>query len=348
MRQALKLSALALIATVGAQCASAQTLRIDQVTTALSSVQNQAAVTINPSNGEVVVLSTQNYSSCASTQSAVVFTSAPASGTVNSTIQLSWATTNPSGTNPCTPTQGGSTNWVGQGAAPANGTRSVTLPSTPGSVTFGMQCNTVSGPITATATVNVTQQQTGNCSGTSPSVITPTSFPSNWTDVFGSQNTFPNPIGTARRVVVPVNGAVALRFIAQTGGLSVGRMESAESPGEPGGPLRVSISECAGDFRDELNTGKLCLYRGLTNQGQVLFAINQFSSGVCGLTVGSTYYANVTHLVPAYPPEGIVDSTCPAGSCMTLMTTRDLNQAEVEALGLRWIPPGDGAVFDGD
>lgn len=346
MRQALNLSALALIATLGAQSTSAQTLRIDQVTTALSSVQNQASLTINPSTGEVNVSSSQNYATCTAAQGAVTVT-APSTGTVNQTITVSWNAVNPVGANPCTPTQGGSTNWLAQGSAPASGSRQVTLPASAGPVTFGMQCTTASGTLTGTTTVTVGGLDSCSGIGTAPAVMPVNSFPANWTDVFGGAMSFPNPIGTAKRVVIPVNQAVALRFIANTGGVSLGRLESAESPGEPGGPLRVSVSTCPGDFREELNNGKLCLYRGLTNQGQVLFAINQFSSGVCGLQSGNTYYANVTHLVPAFPNDGIVDSNCPAGACMTLMTTRDLTQAETEALGLDWVPPGGDTIRGG-
>lgn len=353
MRQALNLSALALFLALGAQSAGAQNLQLDQFTTALSSVPNQASLTINPSTGNVAITTAQgNYNACTfPVQSgSVSFTSIPTSAQVSTQISISWATVNPVGTNPCTPTQGGTTDWVSQGAAPGTSTRTVTLPATAGSVTFGMQCNTQVGLQSAQATVTVTAAGGGGgCTGGSPPDVMPTvSFPATWGDVFSNQP-FPNPIGNARKITVPLNQSIALRF-NPSGSITQGSIETAESPGDPGAPIRVSISKCAGEFKDYLADGRLCLFRGNNNQANLIF----FNSSVsnpdwCSLETGSQYYVNLTHRVPRFPtntslPAIVTESDCPAAQCFTLLTARTLSPAEAEALGMPYQAP----IFDGN
>lgn len=83
----------------------------------------------------------------------------PASAPVSSTSTIAWnLSTNDAS---CTPSGGVGTNWAQLGNLPTSGARLITLPASPGVLTFTLSCNTGFGnPVVASTTVTVTGAST--------------------------------------------------------------------------------------------------------------------------------------------------------------------------------------------
>lgn len=91
------------------------------------------------------------------------FQATPSQANVSSLLTLSWTSTN---TTSCTPQLGAGTTWAALGTLPTSGTRTVTAPASPGTVTFGLSCS--NGPQSASSTTQVTVVSPGG--GVSASV----------------------------------------------------------------------------------------------------------------------------------------------------------------------------------
>lgn len=153
--------------------------------------------------------------------------------------------------------------------------------------------------------------------------LTVQAFPATWQDVFTLN--YPNPLGSARRITVTSGNVVSLAFTASAA-FPVTRIETSDSPGDPGGIHTLSISTCRADFRADVlnNLERNCMSSAVTSQQQLIVITGMgTSSAFCGLVAGQTYRLNI-----AYTAAGAGDpgNTCTAGVCALLLTARDLSQ----------------------
>lgn len=332
MRQtfSLLLSAAALLTS---SLASAQTLTIDSINTPLSTVQNQASVTIDPATGNVLVRSASGQV-CSVAPAPTASVSGPSSGQVNAQIAVNWTSTNTSGSMPCTPTSSPTNNTWNTGASAASGTRLVTLPASAGTQTLSMTCSGTTSPAaTSTLSVSVSAIPDTSCAGTPTDNLTISTNPSNWEALYPG-STFPNPYGNVRAVNIPQGMTAAIAFNSGSGSpFNTGSLETAEQSGQSAGPLRMSLSRCPGDYRPELRIGKICLSPGDHVQQSLYYFIGSTTGpSYCTLTPNTTYYINLTHRIPA--GGGNQASECNSSVCTTLITTRNLTPSEALQAGL--------------
>jgi hypothetical protein len=164
-------------------------------------------------------------------------------------------------------------------------------------------------------------------------------FPAVWADLHPG-SVFPSPFGNAKGVAVPVGQAAAIAFVTGSGSINPnGAIETAEQSGEAGGPVRISLSRCVGDFRPSLRVGQRCATPGASNQGSIIFTTSSVvGDSICTLATQTQYFLNITHRVatiPAGQPDGPLSArNCEQSSCSTLITTRQLASREAAALGL--------------
>lgn len=144
-------------------------------------------------------------------------------------------------------------------------------------------------------------------------------FPATWQDIFNAS--FPNPIGVQRRVIVQTGRVASLAFTA-TQSTPSGRIETAESAGDPGGIHTISISTCRADFRAYAlnNVEGQCMSSAITSQQALIFVPGQFTgSSFCRLVPGQTYWLNIAFTGAG---AGNPENTCEAAQCAALMTAR--------------------------
>lgn len=160
----------------------------------------------------------------------------------------------------------------------------------------------------------------------------PQPAPAQWQELF-SGATWPNPDGNFRSLRV-FNGYMVNMPIAANSASQAGRLELSEAPGQPGGPVVVSISRCRGDFRlaDLNNSRQRCLGYG-TSAPTVLWVIDgPPSPDYCPLQAGQGYWINVAYLDIPYGTAPVPTTCADPNNCFTLIGSRSLNAAELQVL----------------
>lgn len=308
MRKVISIIALA-AATAWAQGAIAQTIAIDSVPPiSLSTSSVQTAVSVDTGTGNVSVRTAAgNYTSCTAgggVNTPVInsFTSSASSVTSGNSFTLSWASSN---TLSCSPQQGGGTTWSTLGTLPTSGSQSLVAPTMNGSLTFQLTCT--NGSTSDVKTVSVTVGTGGGGGGGGSCTQTyPNTNTVEYSGLFGSWPAF----GSSRRLTVPVNGALAMRFTASASTTQFGTTATATYPGDGDGHGQMSISRSPGCF-SAAQLGANCLTQ-VSREPSVGWAnfANQFS---CQLTPGESYFVNLTYGNSTTPSAGA--PYCPSGTC---------------------------------
>lgn len=340
MRDGLAMAALAAALFVPG-AAGAQALVIDESTTALRDVGGQAAMSVNLVTGAVFVKAATG-SACSLAPQPTVVVTAPTTATSGQTVAVSWSASNTAGGAPCTPSSFPVNASWNQGASGPSGTRNVTLPTVAAGNVINQQltmtCSGASGTTPAVDTKVIAVSGGGggtNCAGTPTDGLVVAGFPSDWGNLHPGFN-FPAPLGNTRLVSVESGFVAAIAF--QTGSSISGSVETSEGSGIAGGPLRISISRCPGDFRPALRVGQRCATVGTSVQQQLFFSSTASNSGICTLQPNTQYYLNLTFRVAsiaAGEPGGPVQGgDCGDASCGALVVTRSLTRAEEQAHGI--------------
>jgi hypothetical protein len=269
--------------TTGAQ---AQTVSLDQVSPiALTTSSVVSAVRIDPQSGNVPVrTSNGTYNACTFVppQVPTINSFAPSSSQVtpSSTITLNWSSSN---TTHCTAQQGSGTIWSSLGQLPASGTQNITAPASTGTITFQLTCTDgAQSDIKTTQVLVQTGGGGGTCLPTYPNGTT-----SEWSSAVGTWPSF----GVRPRVQVPFNGYLALRFTATAVAGQFGTISGLRYPGDGDGNAQMSISRDAGCFNAAQLPANCLIQPSSTPSIGWINGNSQFS---CVLTMGQSYYFNVT------------------------------------------------------
>jgi hypothetical protein len=283
-----------------------------------------SSATIDPTTGDVRVLTDQSPICGAISGPSVQLSVSPSVVNSNESFSVSWAIS-PAASATCTATGGSGTTWTQTTAAnfqANNGTGVRNYAITNGgtqavNVTFTLTCTFQSGSVPAqngTVTVNGTTGGGGCSSVVMPNTNIETSFEASFG--FPGQPQFPGRIqGLAAMEISPGTNR-SIRFIPrnQTGGTNdmplFAAMNLRNEQGFDQGPISASIKACKGDFRD-LGDGCNTTVNGLSNS--LSWSIDPAApSGFCKLIPGQTYYINIIHGLP----PNLSQTTCPFGSCV--------------------------------
>lgn len=229
------------------------------------------------------------------------FTASPSTLVEGGFTTLSWQTQN---ADFCTPT-GGTPTWRSTSIAlDSNGNGSTNIQiDTPSSYTFGMYCTDINNQDSPPrqAIVNVTAQSNpqtpANCDA--PSL---TGGIENWSAVWGAVFPGPNGLSNERIVSVARYGYKALKF--NTANATGYGAVIPLVPTSTGGVLKVSISECPGDFAV---TAPNCQPTFSVGEG-----VNWSTTGMfrtCDLELNKDYYLNLTYT------NGVTASPGCTGAC---------------------------------
>lgn len=293
-----------LLAGAWTSSAEAQTVSLDQVSPiALTTSSVESAVRINPQTGNVTVkTSVGTYNACTFTPPSVptINSFAPTSSQVapGATITLNWSSSN---TTHCTAQQGSGTIWSSLGQLPASGSQNLTAPATAGTtVTFQLTCTDGVSSDIETTQVTV-QQTTGNCTPTYPNGGT-----SEWNSVMGPWPTF----GVRKRISVPANGYLALRFTTTAVAGQFGSVQGFEYTGDGDGAAQMSFSRNPGCF-NAAALGPNCITPPSENPS--IGWSNAQAQFSCTLGTGQSWYLNITfgNLTTVSP----TNPYCPVGTC---------------------------------
>lgn len=288
------------------QGAFAQTIAIDTVPPiSLSTSSVQSAVSVDTVTGNVSVRTAAgNYTSCTAgggVNAPVInsFTSSASSVTSGASFTLSWTSSN---TLSCSPQQGGGSGWANLGTLPTSGSQSLVAPTMDGALTFQLTCT--NGSTSDVKTLSVTVSSGGGGGGSCPPTY-PNTNVVEYANLFGSWPAF----GSSRRLTVPSNGALAMRFTASSSTTQFGTTATADHPGDGDGWGLMSVSRSPGCF-NAAHLGARCLLSSAARLPSIGWANfpNQFS---CQLTPGETYYVNLTYGNSTTPSGGA--PYCPNG-----------------------------------
>lgn len=282
---------------------TAQTVSLDNVTPiALTTSTTQSAISINPSNGNVVIRTANGtYNQCSFpppvTPTITNFSPTASPVSPSASITLNWNSQN---TTSCTPSQGAGTTWPNQGTLQPNGSVSFSAPASATTVTFQLNCFDNNGQST-NATTQVVVQSGGGGGTCTP--IYPNGTTSSWATVF---NTWPS-FGALRRLQVPANGYLAFSFTATATVGQFGTVAAGDFPGDGDGWGQMSISRDPGCFTPA-NLAPGCIQPAARLPG--IGWVNGSSSFSCALTPGQTYWVNFTYGNSTTSGNG---PYCPAG-----------------------------------
>lgn len=288
MKSALNLlrAGLTVTACLLSAAVTAQTISLDNVPPfALSTSTSLAAVSIDTSNGSVVVRSSAgNLNQCRNTGggggSPAVTSFGPNTSSVapSSNFSLTWSSTN---TTSCSPQLGTGTIWASLGTLGPSGTQILTAPATQGTIQFQITCTNGSTNAVATTSIIV---QTGGSSCTPPTGTTGNS--ANWNTSLGTVWPSYNDV---LRQMIDTNTWLALSFTASTSSTQFGTMSTSGFPGDGGGLGQISVSSSPGCF-NQAQLGANCLSPIVEYPG--VSWSNQASAFACKLTPGVTYQMN--------------------------------------------------------
>jgi hypothetical protein len=277
-----------LLLTVGSG-AWAQTMTLDNVQPiSLSTSSTQPAWTVDVVTGNLTVRSASgNYTQCTTGggggagPSITSFSADPSSVAAGGSTTLTWTTSNVVS---CTPTQGGTTSWSSLGTLPANGSRTVTMPNTAGTVTFGLTCTNGQTSVSRTTSVTVTSGGGGG------SCAPPVGLTENLVSFTAMYNSWPAYNGW-RRLQIDRGSYLAIEFTASQSTSQYGTFSASGYPGDGGGVGVMSISRTPGCFtQSALPQG--CRTPPAMNPG--ISWTNGQSTVSCRLTPGERYYINIS------------------------------------------------------
>ncbi|MCB1607485.1 MAG: hypothetical protein KDI71_10965 [Xanthomonadales bacterium] len=264
----------------------------------------------------------------------------PASVQLGAAFTISWTST---GTISCTPTGGAGTDWASQQIGTA-GNLNLLAPTTEGSVTFGITCNTGSGTITDSESIVFIGDGCGAGLPLPPGI---SGFAQQtWSTLYGAQ--FPLVYSTNRTFSVSSGQGLRLALsptLPTNGDSPNGTLTYNEASAVARAGF-MTISRCPGDFRIAvLNQPPGCdgVFTPCTNRchtgpeasGQLSlsFRLQGSANNVCNMTPGLPYYVNIHFGGTTKPgPEG---AFCAGAQCAIIGGTQAFYSQELQAL--KWI-----------
>lgn len=279
--------------------------------TAPGGAANNVSFTISCATGGTPVTDTKTMNFTAGAASVNLV--APTSVAVSANFVVSWTSSGTSGTNPCTPSGGGTSNWASQGALEPNGQRTITAPASAGSAVFSISCATGATPVTDSETISFTGGGGANCTGAVPPPGIGAGGATNWGTIYAGA-VFPEPYNTNNTILVTRGQTRVIRIDPNFASPDTSRIGALVYVPSGVGAVVATISPCPNDFRQsELNTPTNRCYRGPANQIDFPFSFNNSGAGFCNLQAGQTYYINL-HVGSGATPDS-TGAFCESATC---------------------------------
>lgn len=267
---------------------------------------------------------------------------APSSSPVSQSFTLSWTST---GTTSCTPTGGAGTSWASQSIG-TSGSLNLTGPASPGNVVFGITCNTGSGTVSDSETIQFTNTSPTDCSGVTLPPNIGGFAQQTWSTLYGGQ--FPLVYSTNRNFNVSSGQGLRLAItptLPTNGDSPNGTLTYNENSTTPRAGF-MTISRCPGDFRiNVLNLPAGCdgvftpcttrCHTGAEASGQLSlsFRLQGTANNVCNITPGVQHYINIHFGGTSTPgPDG---AFCGGPQCAIIGGTQEFFSRE--SLALKWL-----------